>query len=174
MCAVADKSSAVAGTSLTAATDTSAVASAEPAGANSASDVVSTADRWSAAAGDAAPVASAVSKGGMVSAGGPAGCVHALTSFKAPQKWECSMCPCLLPVGACMQHCVKCSLDYCSDYRPADAEQAAAKPCFQSKGGDIQRVRCQSRGAGPSSANGRCLAAPKGTSHSQIGSQPAY
>ena len=39
-----------------------------------------------------------------------------------------------------MQHCAQCDLDYCTDCRPAGAEQAAARPRFQPQG---RRAACE-------------------------------
>ena len=138
-CAVVDGSSAVAGTSSATAGDTvtSAAADAEPAGTDSADDA-GAAGGSSVAIGDASPAASAVSEGGAAPA--TRCCTHALTSFWAPQKWQCSTCVCVVPVGACMQHCAQCGLDYCTDCRPAGAEQAAARLRFQPK---ERRAACE-------------------------------
>ena len=43
------------------------------------------------------------------------------------------MCVCMVLVGTCMQHCEQCNLNYCTDCRPASAEQATVRPCFQPK-----------------------------------------
>ena len=128
--AVADGSSAITGTSSTGAGNTSAAADAEPAGTESAGDT-GTAGRSSVAIGDASPAAGAVSEGGAAPT--TRCCTHALTSFWASQKWQCSTCVCVVPVGTCVQHCAKCDLNYCADCRPTDTEQAAAKLRFQPK-----------------------------------------
>ena len=140
-CAVADASTAITSTSSTAAGDTSAAADAEPAGTDSAGGT-GAAGRSSVAIGDASesPAASALSEGGAAPTARC--CMHALTSFWAPQKWQCSTCVCVVPVGTCVQHCAQCDLDYCqcADCRPAGAEQAAARPRFQPK---QRRAACE-------------------------------
>ena len=137
-CAVAGGSSAVAGTSSATAGATSAAADVEPAGTDSADDT-GTVDKTPVAIGDASPAAaSAVSEGSAALTARC--CTHMLTSFWAPQKWQCSTCVCIVPVGACVQHCAQCSLDYCADYRPAGPQQAAARPRFQPK---ERRTACE-------------------------------
>ena len=136
-CAVADGSLAITGTSSTAAGDTSAAADAEPAGTDSAGDT-GAAGRSSVAINDVSPAASVVSDGGAAPTARC--CTHTLTSFWAPQKWQCSTCVCVVPVGTCVQHCAQCDLDYCTNCRPAGTEQAAAKPRFQPK---ERRVVCE-------------------------------
>ena len=136
-CAVADGSSEVAGTSSATAGAASAAAGAEPAGTDSAEDTGAE-DKTSVAIGDASPAASANSEGGAAPTARC--CTHELTSFWASQKWQCSTCVCIVPVGTCVQHCAQCDLDYCTDCRPAGAEQAAARPRFQPK---ERRAACE-------------------------------
>ena len=136
-CAVVDGSSAVAGASSAATGGTSAAADAEPAGTVPA-DGAGAAGKSPVAAGDALPAASAESEGGAAPTARC--CTHELTSFWASQKWQCSTCVCIVPVGTCVQHCTQCDLDYCTDCRPAGTEQAAARPRFQPK---ERRAACE-------------------------------
>ena len=129
-CAVVDGLSAVTGVSTAAAGGTSAAADVEPAGMVPANGA-GTAGRLPVATSDTLPAASAESKGSAAPT--TRCCMHMLTTFWAPQKWCCSMCVCIVLVGTCMQHCMQCDLDYCTDCRPAGTEQAAVRPHFQLK-----------------------------------------